>query len=942
MAVTGSAFLDFVIGFTVSLIASVMNAAGLNLLKLDHVRNSAQPNERQRNECGRPMWHVGLYLYIASQLAGSTIALNFLKTQWVAPLGSIALIFNFVFAKILVGTQITRQDVYGTIVVMASVVWVVVFGGMNSSGDLEDKLTLDDLKLLFARVVFIIYFSILNTIIFMFLALGMYAYWAISLDDESGQLRKNMKTKLTYLLGTNRFARASGLTLEGDEGLEAEARDQRLKKVVAMIMSACGGLLASETLLLAKSGIKLITSTLAGQNQFGDYLSYFILFVLVFTAILQVYCLNTGLKLYDSVLVVPTFYGFYTAFGLINSTIYLNQLGDYEPWVLLLVLVGIGALIYGVKMLSAPKPEQSPAGGPLSSLDNMYEDDEDEDAHEMEQRSKSGKGNDGSKGLPAKKGKLSLKKKRSTKRHSRHGQALDEENDVPSLFSSRRGMIDSDDVSSMVSSTVGGDSRNGGSSTRGRRMSFTSKSSFQSDPFRTPKDNRSINEGFIGAGIATISAGAVAVATGGHRRSVLFDEEAPTHVLVDTTEDQENSGDERQTKKNRQKDVVRQEQENRRQSMLQSSFNTLTMHEKRASVDSTKHSNRQQQQQHPRIDTSSVARTKRESARFSPTTTAAAAGLMSPSQFRAHFTNSAMPPKPKHMQGEEDDDLGPFHSREDMGGHQQSQMVKGHSVRWSTGSSKIDQVFEDLNPFKVLKSSNRDSFHGANAISSASSSLPSSPNQAASASSRSGPHGHSRQDSFTGLPSEWDVPGRRKRHSMLFGEQGRSGSASGGLVSPSSTASSTSSSMPTTTTTTTGAGAGAGGVGATVTRTNSLGKGNNATTSPFASFGAGEWTPSGESKDLEVTPSPRTSRILSSPEIQLAGFVYPAPAASDNNTNFALGAAAFASEEASSTTSVIETSTSHRSGSEPQKYQNHYFTGTPPPANSASTPSQQL
>lgn len=60
-----------------------MNAAGLNLLKLDHVRNSALSTERQRNECGRPMWHIGLYLYIASQLAGSTIALSkFLLLKW--------------------------------------------------------------------------------------------------------------------------------------------------------------------------------------------------------------------------------------------------------------------------------------------------------------------------------------------------------------------------------------------------------------------------------------------------------------------------------------------------------------------------------------------------------------------------------------------------------------------------------------------------------------------------------------------------------------------------------------------------------------------------------------------------------------------------------------------------------------------------------------------
>lgn len=68
--------LDFLIGFLVSVAASVMNAAGLNLLKLDHVKNSIRSPEMQRNECGRPIWHLGLYLYIASQVVGSTIALS--------------------------------------------------------------------------------------------------------------------------------------------------------------------------------------------------------------------------------------------------------------------------------------------------------------------------------------------------------------------------------------------------------------------------------------------------------------------------------------------------------------------------------------------------------------------------------------------------------------------------------------------------------------------------------------------------------------------------------------------------------------------------------------------------------------------------------------------------------------------------------------------------
>lgn len=52
-----------------------------------------------------------------------------------APLGSVALIFNFIFAKILVGTKITRKDVLGTFVVIASVIWIVVFGGMYNGQD---------------------------------------------------------------------------------------------------------------------------------------------------------------------------------------------------------------------------------------------------------------------------------------------------------------------------------------------------------------------------------------------------------------------------------------------------------------------------------------------------------------------------------------------------------------------------------------------------------------------------------------------------------------------------------------------------------------------------------------------------------------------------------------------------------------------------------------
>ncbi|KAI8376219.1 uncharacterized protein BYT42DRAFT_573821 [Radiomyces spectabilis] len=321
---------NFVIGIFVSLAASFMDALGLNILKLDHVRAEMKEAHEKRGDCGRPLWHIGLYTYIASQLIGSTIALNYLKTQWVAPLGSVALIYNFIFAKILVGTKITRKDVLGTFVVIASVIWIVVFGGMYNGDDPEESISLENLKTLFVRPIFIIYFSALNIITLSGMAFAVWSRWALADDARKrrNQLFSSMKPK-------------------------------KMRRLIGLLFSLVGGMLASETLLLAKSGVKLFTLSVSSQvNQFTDNTSRFILLALLLTAIMQVYCLNSALKLYNSVVVVPVFYGTYTALGLVNTIIYLDEIGNYPGWAIALVFGGIGALIYGVFLLSS-KPDLS-------------------------------------------------------------------------------------------------------------------------------------------------------------------------------------------------------------------------------------------------------------------------------------------------------------------------------------------------------------------------------------------------------------------------------------------------------------------------------------------------------------------------------------------------------------------------------------------------------
>lgn len=50
-------------------------------------------------------------------------------------------------------------------------------------------------------------------------------------------------------------------------------------------------------------------------NQFGHPAAIFTFLFLAITAVSQIICLNRGLKVYDSTLVVPVFYGVYTAAG---------------------------------------------------------------------------------------------------------------------------------------------------------------------------------------------------------------------------------------------------------------------------------------------------------------------------------------------------------------------------------------------------------------------------------------------------------------------------------------------------------------------------------------------------------------------------------------------------------------------------------------------------
>jgi len=122
-------------------------------------------------------------------------------------------------------------------------------------------------------------------------------------------------------------------------------------------------------LVFAKATVKLLSGSLSHENpgnQFGRAAAIFTIILLVITAVLQIICLNRGLKVYDSTLVVPVFYGVYTAFGWLDSLIFNDEVEAYKSWTLFLIFLSIIVLISGVVLLTFKKPE--PVAGKIKSV----------------------------------------------------------------------------------------------------------------------------------------------------------------------------------------------------------------------------------------------------------------------------------------------------------------------------------------------------------------------------------------------------------------------------------------------------------------------------------------------------------------------------------------------------------------------------------------------
>ncbi|KAJ3416033.1 hypothetical protein HDV05_003392 [Chytridiales sp. JEL 0842] len=129
--------------------------------------------------------------------------------------------------------------------------------------------------------------------------------------------------------------------------------DSKLVRVVLPFSYASlGGLMATITVLFAKSTIHLLSTTFfENENQYNNIYAWLITAVTIITAVSQVYWINMGLQRYDALLQIPVFYVVWTLFDVIGGGVYFSEFDGFNSTQYALFFLAVGIIFVGVGVL---------------------------------------------------------------------------------------------------------------------------------------------------------------------------------------------------------------------------------------------------------------------------------------------------------------------------------------------------------------------------------------------------------------------------------------------------------------------------------------------------------------------------------------------------------------------------------------------------------------
>eukprot|EP00302_Diacronema_sp_CCMP2436_P024333 CAMPEP_0179922014 /NCGR_PEP_ID=MMETSP0983-20121128/5378_1 /TAXON_ID=483367 /ORGANISM="non described non described, Strain CCMP 2436" /LENGTH=423 /DNA_ID=CAMNT_0021825263 /DNA_START=201 /DNA_END=1472 /DNA_ORIENTATION=- len=323
----GAGVPDFWLGVASSLIGSVVLNFGINLQRFAHLKLEKLPFERRVHYTQHPIWIGGFIIFLVGNL-GDAVGLSFTPQSVITPIGSVSLVSNLLFARVLLKEAIGIPTLIGVFLIVGGVVTIVTTS--NTACSVE---TIDTLLARWRRTDFII-FTVCH-------------FFVLALLN-------------TYVYGVERRMRAES---EGTTRCLADWQGRRLRVAYAILAS----MYATWTVLLIKSIGELVKETFRGNNQLLRWETYMILLGALFSAPSQLRYLNAGLRHFEALFIVPVFYAFWVFGSITVGGIYFDEFVGFKHWQYGVFAAGVVINVGGVAVL-ASRSLSSPVEPPLTPV----------------------------------------------------------------------------------------------------------------------------------------------------------------------------------------------------------------------------------------------------------------------------------------------------------------------------------------------------------------------------------------------------------------------------------------------------------------------------------------------------------------------------------------------------------------------------------------------
>ncbi|KAL4805805.1 hypothetical protein BDV18DRAFT_139886 [Aspergillus unguis] len=346
------------IGVLVGLISTSLQAIGLTLQRKSHlIEDEKHPYELRRPPYKRRRWQLGMLMFVVSNIVGSTIQITTLPLPVLSTLQASGLVFNTIFATLILGEAFTRYSLIGTLLVCGGAVLIAVFGAIGEPAHSLNQL----LELLRGRnfIIWTVGTVVLSLVIF----------------AGSKLLKAVATTRPKHPTLLNSYAPHLNIT------------HSRVRLIRGLCYGLISGILSAHSLLLAKSAVELIVRTIVDRhNQFNRWQSWVILLSMIGLALLQLYYLHRGLKLCSTSILYPFVFCIYNIIAILDGLIYFRQMSRLSSVHAGLIALGTIILLGGVLCLSwrledidshaplaAMGPSQATIGPGMAAIDETAE-----------------------------------------------------------------------------------------------------------------------------------------------------------------------------------------------------------------------------------------------------------------------------------------------------------------------------------------------------------------------------------------------------------------------------------------------------------------------------------------------------------------------------------------------------------------------------------------